>query len=85
MASARGFMAVLLLRLVPLFPSAPVDCAAGATGIRLVPYVTTTAIGIVPATVAYVGLGGTLDDPSSPGCGRELRGGEVEVGGTWGI
>lgn len=84
MVSRRGFAAVLVLRLIPLFPFALVNYAAGVTGIRLVPYVTATAIGIVPATVAYAGLGGTLDDPSSPGFWAALVALVLlAVGGSW--
>ncbi|MEV6055846.1 TVP38/TMEM64 family protein [Streptomyces sp. NPDC052107] len=85
LVSARGFLAVLILRLIPVFPFALVNYAAGITGIRLVPYVMATAIGIVPATVAYAGLGGTLDDPSSPGFWAALSALVLlAAGGAWG-
>jgi uncharacterized membrane protein YdjX (TVP38/TMEM64 family) len=64
--SERGFAAVLLIRLVPLFPFNLINVVAGVTGIRLRPYVVATALGIVPGTVAYAALGGTIDDPTSP-------------------
>jgi uncharacterized membrane protein YdjX (TVP38/TMEM64 family) len=64
--TARGFPAVLLIRLVPLFPFNLINLAAGVSGIRLWEYVTATAIGIIPGTVAYAALGGTIDDPTSP-------------------
>ncbi|WP_063788292.1 TVP38/TMEM64 family protein [Streptomyces ardesiacus] len=84
MVSARGFLAVLILRLIPVFPFALVNYAAGVTSIRLAPYVTATAIGIIPATVAYAGLGGTLDDPSSPGFWAALGAlGLLAAGGSW--
>ena len=63
--SARGLGAVLFLRLVPLFPFNFVNYGAGLTGLRLRSYVVGTAIGILPGTVAYVGLGAGLDDPGS--------------------
>lgn len=62
----RGFWAVLVLRLVPLFPFAVVNYGAGVTGVRFAPYMAATAIGIVPGTLAYTGLGGALRDPGSP-------------------
>src|SRR5690242_15317885 len=65
--SRRGFVGVLVLRLVPLFPFALVNYAAGVTGIRFPPYLAATAVGIVPATVAYTILGGGLHDSSSTG------------------
>ncbi|UQA91962.1 TVP38/TMEM64 family protein [Streptomyces halobius] len=64
--SRRGFTAVLLLRLVPLFPFAAVNYGAGVAGVRFAPYVTATALGIVPGTLVYTGLGGALRDPGSP-------------------
>jgi len=64
--TARGFTAVLIVRLVPLFPFNVINLVAGASGIRLWEYVMATAIGIVPGTIAYAALGGTIDDPTSP-------------------
>jgi uncharacterized membrane protein YdjX (TVP38/TMEM64 family) len=82
--SRRGFTAVLLLRLVPLFPFALVNYATGVMSVRFLPYLTATAIGIVPGTVAYVGLGGTPDDPSSPAFWAALAALTVlAVGGGW--
>ncbi|WBB61807.1 TVP38/TMEM64 family protein [Streptomyces sp. WMMC500] len=62
----RGFVAILLLRMVALFPFAAVNYGAGVAGVRFAPYVAATALGIVPATVVYTGLGGALGDPGSP-------------------
>jgi uncharacterized membrane protein YdjX (TVP38/TMEM64 family) len=62
----RGFVAVLVVRLVPLFPFNLINLAAGVTGIPLRDYVLATAVGIVPGTVAYAALGGTIEDPTSP-------------------
>lgn len=64
--SRRGFVAVLLLRLVALFPFAAVNYGAGVAGVRFAPYVAATALGILPATLVYTGLGGALGDPGSP-------------------
>jgi len=64
--SRRGFVAVLLLRLVALFPFAAVNYGAGVAGVRFAPYVAATALGILPATFVYTGLGGALGDPGSP-------------------
>lgn len=63
--SERGLGAVLFVRLVPLFPFNAVNYGAGLTGLRFPTYVGGTAIGILPGTVAYVGLGAGLDDPGS--------------------
>jgi uncharacterized membrane protein YdjX (TVP38/TMEM64 family) len=62
----RGFVAVLIVRLVPLFPFNLISIVAGVTGIPVREYVLATAIGIIPGTVAYAALGGTIEDPTSP-------------------
>jgi uncharacterized membrane protein YdjX (TVP38/TMEM64 family) len=62
----RGFAAVLLLRLVPLFPFNVINLVSGVTGLRVREYALATAVGIVPGTVVYAALGGTIDDPTSP-------------------
>lgn len=49
----RGFMSLLVIRLVPLFPFNGVNFGCGFTGIRLRDYVLATAIGIVPGTFVY--------------------------------
>jgi uncharacterized membrane protein YdjX (TVP38/TMEM64 family) len=64
--SRRGFVAVLLVRLVPLFPFNLISVVAGVTGIPIRDYVLATAVGIVPGTIAYAALGGTIEDPTSP-------------------
>ena len=56
-AGERGFVAVLSARLLPLLPFTVVSYAAGLTGIRLLPYAAATALGLLPSTVAQVGLG----------------------------
>jgi len=62
----RGFSALLVVRLVPLFPFNLINVAAGVTGIRLRDYVLATAVGIFPGTFAYAAVGGTITDPTSP-------------------
>jgi uncharacterized membrane protein YdjX (TVP38/TMEM64 family) len=61
----RGLGAVLFLRLVPLFPFNAVNYGAGLSGLPTATYVAGTAVGILPGTVAFVGLGAGLDDPGS--------------------
>ncbi len=63
----RGFLALLLIRLVPLFPFNLVNVGAGVTGLTLRDYVLATVVGIVPGTIAFAALGGTIEDPTSPG------------------
>lgn len=61
----RGVLAVLVLRLVPLVPFTAVNYGSGLTALRFGPYLLATAVGIVPGTVAYVGLGAYGSDPGS--------------------
>lgn len=61
----RGFTAILVARLVPLFPFTLLNYASGVTGVRTREYVLATAIGIIPASFAFAALGGSLDDPFS--------------------
>lgn len=62
----NGLWAVLLVRLIPLFPFTLVNHGSAATAIRPRHYLAGTAAGIVPGVVVYVALGGTVDDPTSP-------------------
>lgn len=79
----RGFAAVLLLRLVPLFPFSVINYGAGVAGVRFSSYVAATALGIIPGTVVYTGLGGSLGDPTSPGLWIALGGLLVLSAGGW--
>jgi uncharacterized membrane protein YdjX (TVP38/TMEM64 family) len=49
----HGFMGLLILRLVPLFPFNGINFGSGLTSIRLRDYVLATAIGILPGTFVY--------------------------------
>ena len=66
----EGFSYILFLRLVPLFPFWLVNLAAALFGMRLLPYVIATAIGILPATFVFAyfgrGLGAVLESESGP-------------------
>lgn len=62
----RAFLAVLAVRLVPLFGFVLVNYGAAATAIGLRPYLAGTALGIVPGVVALVVIGGTATEPTSP-------------------
>lgn len=67
-----GFFAVLTLRLLPFVPFWLVNLACGMVGLRLVPFLLGTALGIVPAATvlasAGAGLGNVLaeDAPLDP-------------------
>ena len=64
--SAQGsqrflFVAVLLTRLIPLFSFALVSYAAGVTAIHLWLYILATAVGMVPMTFVFAGLGQSFE------------------------
>ncbi|MCW4355871.1 TVP38/TMEM64 family protein [Hoyosella sp. YIM 151337] len=61
----RGFVAVLLVRLVPLFPFWLVNYAGGISGIKARDYFFGTALGIVPGVLSYVALGAFGTQPLS--------------------
>lgn len=56
-----GFSYVLALRLMPVFPFWLVNLAPALLGMRLAPFATATAIGIVPGTVVFASIGAGLD------------------------
>lgn len=53
----RGLWAVMFLRLVPVVPFTAVNYLAGCTSVRLRDFLLGTAVGILPATTAYVTVG----------------------------
>lgn len=57
-----GFKAILLLRLVPLFPFVGINYAAGLTRIHFKDYFLATLIGIIPGGFVYTYLFATLGD-----------------------
>lgn len=57
---AHGLSVVLLLRIIPVFPFSPLNYLLGLTEVRFTQYVLGTVIGILPATTAYVLLGGSV-------------------------
>jgi uncharacterized membrane protein YdjX (TVP38/TMEM64 family) len=58
--SKNAFNYLLFLRLVPVFPFWAVNLAPALLGMRLVPFVLATAIGIVPGTVVFSAFGASL-------------------------
>ncbi len=56
----HGFLTVLLLRLVPLFPFNGLNFALGFTNVSFRDYFLGTLIGIIPGTFAYVYFGSAL-------------------------
>jgi uncharacterized membrane protein YdjX (TVP38/TMEM64 family) len=62
----RGWLAVLSLRLIPVVPFSAINYAAGASGVRVLPYVVATVAGLLPGTAAVVTLGDALAGHPSP-------------------
>jgi uncharacterized membrane protein YdjX (TVP38/TMEM64 family) len=58
--SKDAFNYLLFLRLVPAFPFWAVNLAPALLGMRLLPFVAATAIGIVPGTTVYSAFGASL-------------------------
>ncbi|MGD9734045.1 MAG: TVP38/TMEM64 family protein [Solirubrobacterales bacterium] len=63
----HGFLSVLYVRLLPVFPFSAVNYAFGVTAVDRNEYLAATALGIVPGTFALVALGSSLSDPGSEG------------------
>lgn len=61
--SDHGLIAVLAVRLPPLFPFTPLNYAAGLLGVRLRDYVLGTAIGMLPGALAYAAVGASGANP----------------------
>ncbi len=61
----RGFLSVLVARLVPVVPFTIINYAAGLSPVRLRDYVLATLIGMLPGTVTYVALGAYGREPRS--------------------
>ena len=61
-----GLAAVVLQRLAPGVPDAPVSYLAGAVGVRAWQIGVGTALGVLPRAFAYNALGASLGNPRSP-------------------
>jgi len=70
--SKDAFNYLLFLRLVPAFPFWAVNLAPALLGMKLVPYVIATAIGILPGTTVFSLFGASLGEVFD-------RGGEVSL------
>jgi uncharacterized membrane protein YdjX (TVP38/TMEM64 family) len=57
LVAGRGFLAVLVGRLLPVVPFVVLSYGAGLTAIRWAPYALATAAGLVPSTIVQVGIG----------------------------
>ena len=63
---ARGWPAILSLRMIPAVPFSVLNYAAGASAVRLGPYLLATFVGLLPGTAAVVILGDALTGNVSP-------------------
>jgi uncharacterized membrane protein YdjX (TVP38/TMEM64 family) len=62
-----GFLYLLALRLIPLFPFWAVNLAASLCGMRLRAFVPATAMGIIPATLVWSSVGSGIGDVLAAG------------------
>lgn len=58
----NAFNYLLFLRLVPAFPFWAVNLASALLGMRLVPFIVATGLGIIPGTVVFSAFGAGLGD-----------------------
>ena len=79
----QGFRSVLLLRLFPGLPFQAGNYAAAFSGVRFVPFLAATAIGVVPATAAYVVAAASAKEPGS--AAFLLSAGAIVVAGLLGL
>lgn len=62
----NGFMTVLFLRLIPLFPFTGLNFALGLTKVRVRDYFLATLVGIIPGSLVLANIGASANDISSP-------------------
>jgi uncharacterized membrane protein YdjX (TVP38/TMEM64 family) len=53
----RGLLAMVSLRLIPVLPFSVVNYASALSGVRFLPFLAGTLVGVLPGTVAVVVLG----------------------------
>ncbi len=63
----EGAKIVFLVRLSPVFPFTYINYAFGLTGVKTLPYVLASFIGMIPGTFAYVYLGAAARTAASGG------------------
>jgi uncharacterized membrane protein YdjX (TVP38/TMEM64 family) len=62
----RGWPAIVSLRLIPAMPFSVLNYAAGASAVRVLPYLVATFVGLLPGTLAVVILGDALTGRVNP-------------------
>jgi uncharacterized membrane protein YdjX (TVP38/TMEM64 family) len=66
LAERHGVFAVIVARLAPVIPDAPVSYLFGVIALRAWKVALGTAIGAAPRAFSYTSIGASIDDPSSP-------------------
>ncbi|MHA6782314.1 TVP38/TMEM64 family protein [Pseudonocardia saturnea] len=61
----RGLLAVMAVRTVPALPFAVINMVCGLSALRTRDYLVGTAVGMLPAVTAFVGIGAYGTDPGS--------------------
>lgn len=79
----HGLAAVLVVRLVPLFPFFAVNYASGLSGVRLNHYLLGSALGMVPGVLAYTAVGAFGSDPLGLLAAISALVALIAVGGWW--
>lgn len=67
LAGKRGFVLLIILRLIPAVPYNLINYAFGLTAMPFRTYLTASALGIIPGTLAFINIGDKALDPTSPG------------------
>jgi uncharacterized membrane protein YdjX (TVP38/TMEM64 family) len=65
-AGEKGFLYILILRLIPIIPFNVVSFAAGLTNISYRDYFVSTVLGIIPGVIIFCNLGDKALDMGSP-------------------
>jgi uncharacterized membrane protein YdjX (TVP38/TMEM64 family) len=55
--SGIAFGGIIVAHLVPIFPSSMITLAAAVSGVSFLSFTVSTALGLIPATLVYTGLG----------------------------
>ena len=66
MGGSRGALLLVVLRLIPAVPYNLINYAFGLTDMKLPTYLLSSAIGIIPGTLAFINIGDKALDVSSP-------------------
>ena len=66
LAERHGVVAVIVARLAPVVPDAPVSYLFGVIGLRTWKVALGTAVGAAPRAFSYTSIGASIDDPGSP-------------------